>query len=246
MVPRPGWLQIAPTIRSPSPAETARSNTIRPFFLAYRSGIGYAGASLSVTMYDADMDVETWRTGGGGRLTYDDLAALPDDGLRHEIIDGVHYVTPSPNLRHQELLGRLHFEIEGCLRRHAGIGRVFVAPLDVVFTKYDVVEPDLLFVARDQQDDVLTAANVQGAPALVIEILSPGTRTRDEGVKRQLFDRGGVREYWLVDPDERTVRIWRAEKQTFAAPLDLMALAEDAIESPLLPGFSLPLPQIFS
>ena len=97
------------------------------------------------------------------RLTYDDFVHFPDDGKRHELIDGVHYVTPSPNLGHQELLGRLHLAIGNFLvgRRH--LGRVFLSPLDVVLSYYDVVEPDLLFVAGDQQD-ILTEANVQGPP----------------------------------------------------------------------------------
>ena len=76
------------------------------------------------------------------RLTYDDFLLFPDDGLRHEIIDGEHYVTPSPNTRHQLLLGRLYFEIELYLRAHHGHGQAFVSPLDVVFSKWDVVEPE--------------------------------------------------------------------------------------------------------
>src|SRR5687768_10130097 len=93
------------------------------------------------TMYDAPggedtvMQQDTRDT----RLTYDDFLLFPDDGLRHEIIDGEHYVTPSPNPRHQQLLGRLHFEIELQLRAHPGRGQVFLSPLDVVFSKWDVV-----------------------------------------------------------------------------------------------------------
>src|SRR5678816_1655418 len=84
------------------------------------------------------------------RLTYDDFLRFPDDGRRHEIIDGVHYVTPSPSLRHQDLVGRLHLAIGNFLATRPGIGRIFLSPLDVVFTIHDVVEPDLVFVAGDQ------------------------------------------------------------------------------------------------
>src|SRR6266540_1241583 len=140
------------------------------------------------------------------RLTYDDFLLFPDDGKQHEIIDGVHYVTPSPNLRHQDLVGRLYFAISLWLRDHPAAGRVFVAPLDVLFSRHDVVVPDLVFVAVDQQG-VLTAANVQGAPSLAVEVLSPGTRKRDQGIKRELFDRGGVREYWMVDPDPQSISV---------------------------------------
>ena len=127
------------------------------------------------------------------RLTYDDFVRIPDDGKRHEIIDGVHYVTPSPVLRHQQLLGRLHIAIGTYLESHTEVGQVFLSPLDTVFSPWDVVEPDLIFVAADQLD-ILTEPNIQGAPALVVEILSPSTRRRDMGIKRQLFDRGGVRD----------------------------------------------------
>ncbi len=132
------------------------------------------------------------------RLTYQDFVRFPDDGLRHELIDGVHYVTPSPNMRHQRLVGRLHFEIESVLRTHPAVGQIFVAPFDVVFSHFDVVEPDLVFVAGDQEH-ILTDANIQGSPALVVEILSRGTRKRDEQIKRGLFARTGVREYgWSI------------------------------------------------
>jgi len=105
------------------------------------------------------------------RFTYDDFVLFPDDGKRHEIIDGEHYVTPSPNVRHQVLVGRLGFEIELYLRANLGTGQVFLSPLDVVLSHWDVVEPDLLFVAGDQPD-ILTEKNIQGPPALVVEVLT--------------------------------------------------------------------------
>ena len=108
------------------------------------------------------------------RLTYEDLLRIPEDGMRHEIIDGVHYVTASPNLRHQQLLGRLFYAVETALRAQP-VGHVLLSPFDVVFTKWDVVEPDLLFVSSAQRH-ILTKVNVQGAPDLVVEIFSPSTR----------------------------------------------------------------------
>ena len=113
------------------------------------------------------------------RLTYEDLEYFPDDGKRREIIDGELYVTPSPNLRHQALVGRLYVEIANYLAARPGPGRVYLSPLDVVLSPHDVVEPDLLFVGSDQLA-VLTPKNVRGAPALVVEILSRGTRKTDE------------------------------------------------------------------
>jgi Uma2 family endonuclease len=178
------------------------------------------------------------------RLTYDDLVRMPDDGLRHEIIDGVHYVTPSPVRRHQDLSGRLFLAIGNYLASHAGAGWLYHAPFDTVFSRWDVVEPDLLFVAADQSA-ILTDANIQGAPALVVEILSPATRGRDLRVKKQLYDRGGVREYWIVDPKANTVTIYRrsGDESFPVAP----SLPEEAgvLTTPLLPGFSLSLQELF-
>ena len=144
------------------------------------------------------------------RLTVDDFMLFPDDGKRHEIIDGVHYVTPSPVTRHQAISGRLYLSLGNFLAEQPQLGRVFFAPFDVIFTRWDVVEPDLLVIAGDQLD-ILTKKNVQGAPAIVVEILSPGTRKVDESIKRRLFDRGGVREYWLIDPELDLVKVYRRD-----------------------------------
>ncbi|HZI79323.1 MAG TPA: Uma2 family endonuclease, partial [Vicinamibacterales bacterium] len=115
----------------------------------------------------------------GVKLTYDDFVLFPDDGLRHELIDGEHYVTPSPNTKHQLVLSNLHELIKPWLRTHA-IGRVFFAPFDVVFSEINVVEPDLLYMSNERAAHILTDDNVQGVPELVVEVGSPSTRRRDE------------------------------------------------------------------
>lgn len=180
------------------------------------------------------------------RLTYDDFLLFPEDGKRHELIDGVHYVTAAPTVGHQELLGRLYLAIGNFLvgRRH--LGRVFLSPLDVVLSYYDVVEPDLLFVAGDQQD-ILTEANVQGPPALVVEILSPSTRRRDEGIKRRLFDEKGIREYWIVDPKGLRLTVFRRnDAGQFARLMELHSGQASQLETPLLPGFALSIDDLFA
>jgi Uma2 family endonuclease len=180
------------------------------------------------------------------KITSAQFLLWPDDGKRHELIEGVHYVTPSPNLRHQELVGRLHVAIFNFLATRRHLGRVFLARLDVVMSDHDVVEPDLLFVAGDQQS-ILTEANVQGPPALVVEVLSPSTRRRDEGIKRRLFDQKGVREYWLVDPKNCRVSICRRSGDgSFPIVSTLSAAADEQIETPLLPGFELSLSELFA
>ena len=180
------------------------------------------------------------------RLTYDDFVRIPDDGMRHEIIDGVHYVTPSPVLRHQQLMGRLYLAIGNFLEEHPEVGQAFLSPLDTVFSPWDVVEPDLVFVAADQLE-ILTEPNIQGAPALVVEILSPSTRRRDLGIKRQLFDRGGVREYWVVDPKARELTVYRRAPGGGLSELaPLSASTRAALTTPLLPGFSLSVAKLFA
>jgi len=179
------------------------------------------------------------------RFTYEDLQNFPDDGLRHEIIDGVHYVTAAPNLRHQDILGRLHLIIGAYLEAHTDQGRVYLAPCDVVFSFHDVVEPDLVFVAPDQLD-ILTDKNVQGTPAMVVEILSPSTRKRDEQVKRRLYARFGVREYWVVDPELDEVKVYRrADDGRFPRVAELAAEDRARLTTPLIPGIEIPLERLF-
>ena len=180
------------------------------------------------------------------RLTYEDFCRIPDDGMRHEIIDGVHYVTPSPVLRHQQLIGRLFVAIANFLEEHPEVGQAFLSPLDTVFSPWDVVEPDLVFVAADQLD-ILTEPNIQGAPALVVEILSPSTRRRDLGIKRQLFDRGGVREYWVVDPKAYELTVYRrAPDGGLVEAEQLIAWLRSKISEACSPGFSLSLARPFA
>jgi Uma2 family endonuclease len=183
--------------------------------------------------------------GGDSRLTYDDLVLFPDDGRRHEIIDGEHFVTPSPNVRHQRLVMRLSADIATYLREHPGSGEVFGSPLDVVLSSHDVVAPDLLLVAADQSA-ILTENNVQGPPALVVEILSTSTRKRDAQIKRRLYERAGIREYWLVDPELGTVQVFRLSAEgKLARVAELTAEDADTLTTPLLPGCSIGLRDLF-
>lgn len=178
------------------------------------------------------------------KLTYDDLVLFPDDGKRHEIIDGVHYVTPSPNMKHQVVAGNLYLALGNYLKTQP-IGVVFFAPFDVLFSLFDVVEPDLLYISRARRD-VLTEKNVQGAPDLVVEILSPGTRKRDTTLKGTLYERGGVQEYWVVDPRLDRIRVFRRAADGFVSAAELLASSNDVLTTPLLPGFSVTLAAVFA
>jgi Uma2 family endonuclease len=180
----------------------------------------------------------------GVKLTYDDFVQFPDDGLRHELIDGEHYVTPSPNTKHQTVSINLTVLIGSWLEHHP-IGRLFHAPFDVVFSHYDVVEPDLLYLSNARAADALTPKHVRGVPELVIEIGSPGTRKRDETVKRRLYERTGVTEYWIVDPDRDTVLVYRREGDTFSRVSELSAEDAAVLTTSLLPGLEIPLARVF-
>jgi len=173
------------------------------------------------------------------RLTWTDYLELPDDGQRHEIIEGEHYVNPAPNLRHQTISFNLVLLI-GRYVRDRGLGRVYFAPCDVVLSETDVLQPDLFFVST-AREALLTDANVQGAPDLVIEILSPSTRNLDESVKLARYDRFGVDEYWLVDPESREIAVYRRDGERLRR-----AGASDPLTSPLLPGLNVRFADVFA
>jgi Uma2 family endonuclease len=187
---------------------------------------------------------EVMRTTPGVKLTYDDFLQFPDDGKRHELIDGEHYVTPSPNRKHQAIVWNLAGMIAPYLESHP-VGRAFVAPFDVVFSDFDVVEPDLLFISNARLDGVLTAKNVQGAPNLVVEIASPSTRTRDETLKRTLYERFRVEEYWVIEPSAETIVVYRHDDAAYRPSSELTVKAGHTLITSLLPGLRLPLERIF-
>ena len=133
---------------------------------------------------------------------------MPDDGNRYEFIGGRLYMTPAPSIRHHNVSHRLQSALRRILER-AGHGRIFYAPVLVEFPDTgDRVQPDILFVSRERRG-IVGEKQVTGAPDLVVEILSPSTAHRDRGVKLDLYARQGVREYWIVDPDEDVVDVWR-------------------------------------
>ena len=136
-------------------------------------------------------------------LTYEDYASLPNDGQRYEIHDGDLSVTPSPGRIHQEIIGNLYL----ILRRHAdtaALGRVFLSPFDVILSATTIVQPDLLYVEAARASAV-SDRGVEGAPSLVIEVISPSTPRIDRQTKLQLYARYGVPCYWIVDPEMLTV-----------------------------------------
>lgn len=177
------------------------------------------------------------------KFTYEDYLLFPNDGRRHELIDGEHYVTPSPSERHQRIALNLAYSIAAHLKHHR-LGRLYIAPFDVVLSSLDVVQPDLIFVCSANAS-IITAQNIQGTPDLLVEILSETTRKTDEIIKRKLYERFGVREYWVIDPELETVKLYRMTPQGYSRATDLSREASDALSTPLLPDLSIPLDDLF-
>ncbi len=147
-------------------------------------------------------------------LTYQDYAALPNDGRRYEIHEGELSVTAAPRTRHQEIIGNLF----AALRAHViarGLGKVFVSPIAVILSDITVVEPDVVYVATDRLG-LISERGIEGPPTLVVEVLSPSTAQIDRTTKTQLYARYGVPWYWLVDPDSRTVEVCRFAEGRYA------------------------------
>ncbi|HEX6904053.1 MAG TPA: Uma2 family endonuclease [Thermoanaerobaculia bacterium] len=176
-------------------------------------------------------------------LTYEDYLLLPEDGQRHEIIAGKLYVTPPPFVPHQRLSMRLSARL-GLFVERSSLGEIFTAPLDVLLSPHDIVQPDLLFIS-DRNAMILAEDNVQGAPDLVIEILSQVTRERDEGIKLERYGALGVAEYWMFDTDLKSARIFRRHRDQLQLAAELSAAAGDVLTSPLLTGLDLRLDEVF-
>lgn len=178
------------------------------------------------------------------RLTYQDYLLFPEDGNRHELIDGEHFVAPAPSWKHQKASFKLSWLFGEFLDRNP-LGHVVYAPFEVVLSKEDVVQPDLLFISNERFG-IVTGKNVKGAPDLVIEILSEGTRKIDETRKLRLYERAGVPEYWMFDTARETARVYRQEGDRLVLVQDLSAAAGDVLETLLLPGLRIPLVKVFS
>jgi Uma2 family endonuclease len=135
-------------------------------------------------------------------LTYDGLQSAPDDGLRRELLGGELYVSPAPSPLHQRAVREILGTLDAYAKRHGG--EALAAPIDVVFSQTDVTEPDVIYIAPDRLS-LIGDKYIQGAPSLVVEVLSPSSSDVDPGRKLETYARYGVPEYWIVDPKTRTI-----------------------------------------
>lgn len=177
------------------------------------------------------------RTSG---LTYADLEAMPEDNIRREIIDGELFVTPSPRFSHQDLVGRLFLLLAPFVQERR-LGTLLVGPFDAVLTDRTVCAPDIVFIANEH-DERLNAKNVQGAPTLIIEVLSDARHDRIR--KRDAYERAGVPEYWIADPDSEWVEVYRLNDGRYGKP-ELLRTG-DTLSSPWFPGLQIDLAALFA
>jgi Uma2 family endonuclease len=136
------------------------------------------------------------------KLGYPEYACFPNDGRRHEVIDGAHYVNPAPNISHQTVSKRLQYQLYTQIELR-GLGLLFDAPVDVQLSAHDIVQPDLVVVLNARRS-IVTPVRIKGAPDLIVEILSPSSIEHDRVLKHGLYQQAGVTEYWIVDPAEQT------------------------------------------
>ncbi len=174
------------------------------------------------------------------KYTYEDYLNTPE-GERYELIDGELILVASPNEGHQ----MASVNLVSLMNPHAkdrGLGWVFHAPFDIVFSDTEVVQPDIMFISKERED-VRTPANVRGAPDLVVEILSPSSLGRDWGYKRELYAKYGVKEYWIADPVHKMVSVMLLRDGV----LELAGtyVEGDTVVSSALEGFSVEISAIF-
>jgi len=176
-------------------------------------------------------------------LTISDLDAMPDDGNRYELFEGEIFVSRAPSLSHQRVLGNIYSLIRNYLTQNS-IGEVLLTP-GVIFDDFNGSIPDAVFISHQRRREIISGERITGAPELVIEVVSPGKENerRDRVIKRQVFGRHGVKEYWIADPQNRLLEIYRLRKRTLTLVKTLMD--EDELTTSVLPGFKCKANQIF-
>jgi Uma2 family endonuclease len=163
---------------------------------------------------------------------------MPND-KRYELVEGGFWVAPAPDYEHQTVAANLFYELHQYIQQHQ-LGEVRFAPLDVVLSDENVVQPDLLFIAKERSF-IITKKNISGAPDLVIEIISEGTRQHDRQVKRKLYAKYGVKEFWLVNPDNKTIEVLLLSKTGYKS----LSVYREELRSALFKNLVLDLRKIF-
>lgn len=181
-------------------------------------------------------------TAAAGLLTVADYMKLPDDAPRYELIEGELLMAPAPNRYHQEILFNLALILGNHVRKKR-LGKIYLAPFDIIFDEHNVLQPDIIFFSNARAS-ALTKAGASGAPDLAVEILSPGAEKRDREQKRKIFARTGVEELWLVLPDKHRIEIYRLQENP-TQPVQIVKEAE-RFHSRLFPGLTIDIAEVFA
>ncbi len=176
------------------------------------------------------------------KMTYDQYCLLPEDRNQYELIDGELIVTPSPRRQHQEIVGRLYALLLNYVDARS-LGKVYVAPLDTILDKYTVVQPDILFIGSERLAEIAKDW-IEGAPDLVVEVLSPSTMDKDRRRKLAVYSQFGVQEYWIVDPESRMIEVF--ERTGKGLEPGQKFGSGQLLRSKLLPQFQPEISNIFS
>lgn len=174
------------------------------------------------------------------KFTYQDYLHMPED-KRYELIEGEFFMMPSPKEYHQRISGELGFILQSFVKKNK-LGSIYYAPFDVVFSEENVVQPDIIFVSKERKN-IITKDNIKGAPDLLIEILSPKIGYRDKEIKRKLYFKYGVKEYWIVDPKEQNIEVLSIAEDDYKT-VGIYNI-NTPLSSPLLKGLMIDLKEIF-
>ena len=176
------------------------------------------------------------------KFTYSDYLLLPDNGKKYEVLDGELIMSPSPSPVHQNILLNLATILKLFVEQN-DLGKIFIAPCDVVLSEYDVVQPDIIFIAK-QNEHIIGESHIHGSPDLIVEIFSPHSVKFDCDIKRKIYSRHCIQEYWMVDPTAQKVQVLRLQQGSLRLTMELSS--NDTLNSPFFPGLNIKLQDIFS
>lgn len=177
------------------------------------------------------------------RLTVDDYLLMPDHGRLLQLIDGDFIMAPSPSLKHQEVTRNIEFEFAKFLEKNP-IGKILNAPIDYYVDKYDVVQPDLVYISKEKYR-ILFEKGIKNTPDLIIEIISKGTENIDKNLKKDLYWRAGVKEYWIVNIEEKSIEVFKINSEGYKLKKIYRNENKDKIKPDILPGLIINLEKVF-
>ncbi len=174
------------------------------------------------------------------RFTYRDYLKLEDD-KRYEIIEGELLMAPAPRPYHQDVCRELFLKLHSYVK-NKNLGKIYFAPVDVILDEENVVQPDILFISKERLG-IIKERGIFGTPDLVVEVVSPSTFVRDTERKRKLYERFGVKEFWLLFPNDRVFQVWSLEEKGY----ELFSYAEEEgkIRSKIFRDFELDIGEVF-